>query len=140
MLRKYVGFSLDKGRYAIPVDSVVQIIRYEQITAVPTAPAYVKGVMNMRGEVIPIITIRERFGLPDLEPTRKNRIIVISCQNKSYGLLVDSVRELIELEEQEIEEAATASLGLKAQLVHGIAKVGADLLLVLDIDQILASA
>lgn len=139
MSARYVCFTVGNGRYGLPIEQVVQIIRHENITEVPTAPPYVEGVLNLRGEVIPVINIRERFGLPRTDKDLKNRVIVIGDGQRSYGLLVDGVREITELEEDSIEANATSVFGMRADFVVGIAKAQDDLLVILDIFKILNS-
>lgn len=136
---RYVCFTVGNSRYGIPVDSVVQIISYDRVTDVPTAPPFVEGVLNLRGDVIPIINIRERFGLPRIEVTRKSRVIVISNQERNYGLLVDGVREIVELSKEAIEPEATSVFGMKADFVRGIARDQDKLILIPDIFKILAT-
>ena len=94
MQGRYVCFYIDKGRYGIILAKVMRIIRYEGITEVPKALPFVEGVINLRGEVIPVINVREKFGLPREVFSKVNRIIVISHKEKNYGLLVDSVRDI----------------------------------------------
>lgn len=139
MGNRYLAFTVSSVRYGIPVDLVLQIIRYENVMGVPTAPPFVEGVINLRGEVIPVINIRERFGLPKIEITRKNRLIVIRDEQRSYGLLVDGVRDIIELSDESIATEATSVFGMKAQFVLGIAKVKKNLLVILDIFKILSA-
>ena len=139
MGNRYVAFTVGSLRCGIPVDLVLQIIRYENVMDVPTAPPFVEGVINLRGEVIPVINIRERFSLPKIEITRKNRLIVIRDEQRSYGLLVDGVRDIIELSDESIATEATSVFGMKAQFVLGIAKVKKNLLVILDIFKILSA-
>ena len=99
MVKKYVCFAAGQGRYGIPLDQVVRIIRREEITSVPSAPRFVEGVINLRGEVIPVLHMRERFGLPREEAGRRSRIIIVASMERQYGLLVDEVRDIVEVEE-----------------------------------------
>jgi purine-binding chemotaxis protein CheW len=139
MGRKYVSFVVGEGHYAIPLDEVYQIIRYENPTEVPSAPPFVEGVINLAGEVVPVVDLRRRFAVSNGAATRRSRVIVTEREGRRYGLLVDAVREILELEETNVSREATAVFGLKAEFVLGIAKIHEDLLVLLDIFRILAA-
>jgi purine-binding chemotaxis protein CheW len=137
MSRKFVGFTLDRVRYGIPVDTVVQIIRDEHVIPVPTGPLFVAGVLNLRGEVIPIVDLRHRFGLAAAKEIKKRRIIVVRIDERNYGLLVDSVREILDIEDERVSTEATSLFGIKLEFVLGYAKVEDELLVLLDIAKVL---
>ncbi|KKK72595.1 hypothetical protein LCGC14_2902290, partial [marine sediment metagenome] len=125
------------GRYGVPVELVVQIVRNVNVTDVPTAPPYVEGVIILRGEIIPVINLRQRFGIEQSETQSRSRIIIIGNNDRLYGLLVDGVREILDLEKEEISTDAVSVFGMKPEFVQGIAKIGKDLLVVLDVFKIL---
>lgn len=139
MAGKYVCFGVGKGYYGIPVDRVVRIIRREEITSVPSAPRFVEGVINLRAEVIPVVNLRARFGLPR-ETEKKNRIVIIGAQNRHYGLLVDEVRDIVELTEEVIDREASAAVGISDEFITGIARIDRGLIVLLDIPRIITSA
>lgn len=139
MLKKYVCFAAGQGRYGIPLDQVVRIIRREEITSVPSAPRFVEGVINLRGEVIPVLHMRERFGLSREEGGRRSRIIIVASMERQYGLLVDEVRDIVEVEEDGIDRKAPAALGLSEEFVLGIGRAGEGLVVLLDIQRVLTS-
>ena len=138
MQGRYVCFYIDKGRYGIILNKVMQIIRYEGITEVPKAPPFVEGVINQRGEVIPVINVREKFGLPREVFSKKNRIIVISHKKKSYGLLVDSARNIYEITEEILTEKTDTILGVSHDFISGIANLKDGLLVLIDINKIIS--
>ena len=140
MGRKYVIFQIGEGHYAIPLTEISQIIRYENVTDVPTAPPFVDGVMNIGGEVIAVVNLRNRFFLPAAEITRKSRVIILQRQDSRYGVLVDSVREILDLDEDSIAPEAASVFGMKAEFVRGIAKIRDHVLVLLDIFKILSTA
>ncbi len=140
MAGKYVCFVAGKGRYGIPLDQVVRIVRREEITAVPSTPRFVEGVIHLRGEVIPVLHVRERFGLPRQEAGRKSRIVIVSSQERLYGLLVDEVRDIVEIGEEGTDREAPAALGLSEDFVLGIGQAADGLVVLLDIRRILASS
>ena len=84
-------FQIGEGNYSIPLSEVYQIIRHENVTGVPAAPPFVDGVINVGGDVIPVVNLRTRFSLERGEVTRKNRVIIVQKQEVRYGILVDSV-------------------------------------------------
>lgn len=98
-----VSFQLGQEEFAIDILGVQEIIRLVEITPVPNAPYYVEGVVNLRGKVIPIINLRSRFGLPEVEPTKDTRIIVVEVEHSILGFIVDSVEEVLRLPEEVIE-------------------------------------
>jgi len=140
MGEKYVIFQIGEGNYSIPLAEVFQIIRYENVTEVPTAPPYVNGVINFGGDVIPVINLRTRFSLPLTEITRKNRVIIVQKTDTRYGVLVDSVREILDLDRDSIAPEAASVFGMKAEFVRGIAKISETLIVLLDIFKILITA
>ncbi len=140
MGKKYIVFQIGEGHYAIPLTEVSQIIRHENVTDVPTAPSFVEGVINIGGEVIPVINLRSRFSLSAAEITRKNRVIIVQRQDSRYGVLVDSVREILDLDENSIAPEAASVFGMKAEFVRGIAKIRDNVLVLLDIFKVLSIA
>ena len=128
MGKRYVVFQIGEEQYTIPLEEVSQIIRYDNVTDVPTAPPFVDGVINLGGDVIPVVNLRSRFSLPRLEITRKNRVIIIQRRDKRYGVLVDSVKEILDLEADNIAPEAASVFGMKAEFVQGIAKIKENLL------------
>src|SRR3954464_14365938 len=98
-----VGFRIGRETFGVPIDMVHEIVRVPEITAVPDAPNYIEGVINLRGKIVSIVDLRKRFGETRIEPSRKNRILVAEIQNKMVGLIVDAASEVIRLPQAEIE-------------------------------------
>jgi purine-binding chemotaxis protein CheW len=140
MGEKYVIFQIGEGNYSIPLSQVFQIIRYESVTDVPTAPSFVDGVINFGGDVIPVVNLRTRFSLAREPISRKNRVIILQKQDVRYGVLVDSVREILDLDEESIAPEAASVFGMKAEFVRGIAKIRDYLLVLLDIFKVLSAS
>ena len=92
-----VGFRIGKGIYGVPIASVHEIVRVPQITAVPDAPAYIEGVINLRGKIVSIVDLRKRFHEAKIENHTRNRILVIELQGKLVGLIVDSASEVLKI-------------------------------------------
>jgi purine-binding chemotaxis protein CheW len=139
MGEKYVVFQIGEGHYSIPLEEVSQIIRYENVTDVPAAPPFVDGVINVGGEVIPVVNLRTRFSLDRMEISRKNRIIIVQKQDIRYGILVDGIREILDLDQDSIAPEAASVFGMKSEFVRGIIKIRDYLLVLLDIFKILST-
>jgi purine-binding chemotaxis protein CheW len=140
MGEKYVVFQIGENSYSVPLAEVSQIIRYENVTDVPTAPAFVDGVINVGGEVIPVVNLRIRFSLPRKEITRRNRVIIVQKHDIRYGILVDAVREILDLDPDSIAPEAAAVFGMKSEFVRGIVKIREYLLVLLDIFKVLSTS
>ncbi len=139
MAGRYVTFTVAGGLYALPVAAVAQIVRREGISAVPAAPEFVDGVVTHGGEVVPVVNLRLRFGLPRSEPDRRTRMVVVEKEGKSFGLVVDRVREVVELSEEEIAAAPETAFGVRPEFVLGVAGAGREPLVILDIFRILSA-
>jgi purine-binding chemotaxis protein CheW len=138
-MKRYLSFQVGDGRFAVGLPWVSQVLRFENVTAVPLAPQFVEGIINLGGEVVPVISLRARLGLPPVEPNPRHRVLIAERAGRKYGLLVDKVREILELEDASIAPAASGITGLKAEVLDGIAKVGEVLLFILDVERLLAA-
>lgn len=103
----------------------------------PKAPDYVEGVINLRGNVIPVISLRTRFGMSRVEETDLSRIIVLQVQTKVFGIRVDAVTEVLRLDSEAIEPPPPIALGMDSQFIRGVGKIGERLLILLELDQIM---
>ncbi|MDR3542964.1 MAG: chemotaxis protein CheW [Desulfosporosinus sp.] len=132
-----VTFSLGSEEYGVDIIRVQEIIRIPAITRVPKAPTYVEGVINLRGNVIPIISLRTRFGMPLVEETDLSRIIILQVQSKVFGIRVDAVTEVLRIDSDCIEPSLPIMLGMDYQCIRGVGKIGVRLIILLDHDQIM---
>ncbi len=139
MGKRHVSFILGAGSYCVPVDQVVQILRNENVLAIPKAPPFVVGVVNLRGDVLPVVDLRTRLGMPADEGIRRRRIIVVQLAKRSYGMLVDEVKEIVELEEDAVTEEAATLFGVRAEFVRAVARRGQGMYLLLDLPRIFSS-
>jgi purine-binding chemotaxis protein CheW len=123
---------------------VREIMGVQEITAVPQMPAYVKGVINLRGKVIPVVDLRLKFGLAELEYTQRTCIIVAQIRgeagNMAIGVIVDAVSEVVTLSGGEIEDTPDFGAGVAAPYLLGMAKIKGKVKILLDLDRVLASA
>lgn len=128
---KVIVFTLANEEYGIEVDKVKTIERMSPITRVPKTPPFVKGVMNLRGVVVPVIDLRGRFGLPETEPTDNSRIIIVATDDLEVGFIVDSANDVMDVMEDTIENPPEVVGGVKAKYLSGVAKIGDNRLLIL---------
>jgi purine-binding chemotaxis protein CheW len=132
-----VTFSLDGEEYGVDIGSVHEIIRVIQITAVPNAPDFVKGVINLRGRVIPVLNLRKRLELSEGVLTKNSRIMVVECGVKVLGLLVDGVAQVIRIPSASVDTPPGEVEGAKA-FVKGIGKIDSRLIMIMELDKVLA--
>jgi purine-binding chemotaxis protein CheW len=128
---KVIVFTLAHEEYGIEVDKVRTIERLVPITRVPKTPAFVKGVINLRGIVIPVIDLRGRFGLPETELTENSRIVIVAAEELEVGFIVDSANDVMDVMSDAIENPSEVLGGIKAKYLSGVAKIGDNRLLIL---------
>ena len=141
---KYLVFHLGREEFGIQVLKVREIMGIQDITAVPQTPSYVKGVINLRGKVIPVVDLRLKFGLPELEYTQRTCIIVVQVQGESaqlmMGIVVDGVAEVLNLADADIEDTPTfGTKEVSTSYLLGMAKIKGKVKILLDIDQVLTT-
>jgi len=139
---KHLAFLLAKEEYAIPVLKVREIMGVQHITAVPQTPTAVKGVINLRGKVIPVIDLRVKFGLPETEYTQRTCIVVVQLSGDmcgQMGVVVDEVCEVLTLTDADVEDTPVFGRGVSIPYVTGMAKVKGKVKILLDIDQVLTN-
>lgn len=139
---KYLSFRLAKEEFAIDVLSVREIMGIQDITAVPQTPSYVKGVINLRGKVIPVIDLRVKFGMPQTEYTHRTCIVVVQIDSDGGGKLlmgsiVDGVSEVLTLQAADIEDTPDFGDGARLPYLLGMAKVKGRVKILLDINMVL---
>jgi len=134
---KLVVFSLGHEEYGVEVDKVQTIERMMPLTRVPKTPAFVKGVINLRGVVVPVIDLRERFGIVATEYTENTRIIIVRQQSIEVGLIVDSANDVVDVDEDQIEAPPEVVGGIRAKYLRGIAKLDDRLLVLFNLQEVL---
>jgi purine-binding chemotaxis protein CheW len=146
MSKRYVSFSLASGRYCVPVDQVLQILRLENLMEIPKAPPYVEGVVNLRGDIIPVVNLRQRLAIAREErgehrepDARRRRVIIIRVGSRSYGLDVDEVREIVEIDDTSISTDAATMFGVRAEFIMGIARREDALYILLDLPRVFSA-
>ena len=139
---KYLTFALEPEEYGLEILKVREIIGYMDITAVPQTPHYVKGVINLRGQVIPVVDLRAKFGMETAEATDQTCIIVVEItqENRNFntGIIVDHVQEVLDITANEIEPAPQFGASVDTNFILGMGKIGNSVKILLDIDRVLA--
>lgn len=135
----YILFTVAGTSYALPSQDVAHVEMVDQITRVPNAPAFVEGVVFSRGQVVPAINLRTRFGFERAPLDVASRLLVVQSKGRSVGLLVDACREFLNVPASAIHPPAEALSGLSAQYVDGVATVGDRLIVVLGLERLLGS-
>ncbi len=138
---KYLTFALGPEEYGLEILKVREIIGYMEITAVPQTPHEVRGVINLRGQVIPVVDLRAKFGMETAEITEETCIIVVEIsqgsRNFSTGIVVDHVQEVLDIAGQDIEDAPQFGSSVDTNFILGMGKIGASVKILLDIDRVL---
>lgn len=141
---KYLTFALNNEEYAIEILRVNQIILMQEITAIPCTPSFIRGVINLRGMIIPIIDLHKKFNMNEHSDTERTCIVVIqielSNKNINMGIVIDEVREVLEIPAIDIEETPEFGTGINMEFIMGIAKTGKNVKILLDINKVLTSS
>lgn len=135
--RQFIVFTVGNVFYAALITKVYEILRTVPITPMPRAPVYVEGVINLRGRIIPIVDLRKRFA--EIEPVdgRRTRFLIIDVQNRHWGLIVDSVTEVIRLRQGEIEPPLPVAGAIRTEFIEGIGKRDGKLIVIVDVEKII---
>ncbi|MGA3207705.1 MAG: chemotaxis protein CheW [Syntrophales bacterium] len=140
---KYLTFSLSEEEYGVGILKVKEIIGMMTITTMPQVPAYVKGVINLRGKIIPVVDLRLKFGLEERDYTDRTCIIVMEIKSNTdsvlMGIVVDAVSEVLNIKATEIEDTPTFGVDMKTDFILGMAKAGGGVKILLDIDKVVSA-
>ncbi len=136
---KYLTFILCDEEYGLEILKVREIIGVMDITAVPQTPNFIKGVINLRGKVIPVVDLRLKFGMPETEYTKETCIIVVDVQGLLMGIVVDTVSEVMDIAEADIEPPPAFGSAIKTNFILGMGKVKGKVKILLSIDKILSA-
>jgi purine-binding chemotaxis protein CheW len=134
-----VGFQVGRETYGVPITSLHEIVRVPEITAVPDAPDYMEGVINLRGKIVSVIDLRKRFGETKRELNRRNRILVVEHSGRLCGLIVDSASEVLKIPAAEIEPSPSTLQDGGLNCVTGLGKYKGRLIVLLDMAKLLES-
>jgi purine-binding chemotaxis protein CheW len=131
-------FYLSTEEYGVDVRLVQEIIRVSEITQVPRAPDFIKGVINLRGRIIPVVDLKRKLHLGEVQPTRQSRIVVVKLKDRLVGLLVDGASQVLKIPVSAIEAAPEEVLEVDANYIRGVAKLPERLIILMDLQKILA--
>ncbi len=136
---KYLTFFLSNEEYGLEILKVREIISVMEITSVPQTPDFIKGVINLRGKVIPVVDLRLKFGMPETEYTKETCTIVVDVQGLQMGIVVDTVSEVLDIAESDIEPPPAFGSTIKTDFILGMGKVKEEIKILLSIDKILSA-
>jgi len=140
MEHQLVVFDLANEHYAVDIAAVEGIIKMQPITVVPHTPAFVEGVTNLRGEVLPVIDLRKRFGLPvDNTRGKDTRIVTVEIDGKKVGMVVDAVSEVLRVPDEAIEPPSPIVTTVDSAFIKGIAKVDERLIILIELSKVLSN-
>lgn len=131
-----VVFRLDKEEYGLDIMKVNGIERYQEVVNIPNSPEYIEGMINLRGEVLPIFSLRKKFNLRDKDVDDDTKIIVAYTNNIKVGFVVDAVREILQIDEEDVEAAPPIVTGIHRRYIRSVAKVADRMVTLIDIDLI----
>jgi len=134
-----VGFRVGRETYGVPITSLHEIVRVPEITAVPDAPDYLEGVINLRGKIVSVVDLRKRFGQPSAGFDRRSRILVVEHRGRLAGMIVDSASEVLKIPDSEIEAAPAMMREGGLDCVTGLGKHKGRLIILLDISKVLGA-
>ncbi len=132
-----VGFRIGNETYGVRIAAVREIVRVPEITSVPNAPEAIEGVINLRGKIIPVMDLRKRFGLAEIQSDKKNRILVVELDNKMLGLIVNSASEVLKIPPSDVEAPGSLFTDGESGYVTGVGKLKGRLIILLDIAKLL---
>jgi purine-binding chemotaxis protein CheW len=139
-LLQLVTFTISSEEFGLDILKVQEIIRTMEITRVPRAPAFVEGVINLRGKVIPIVDLRARFGMESKPHDSQTRIIVVELNAMIVGFVVDSVSEVLRIQSNTVEPPPPIVSGIDSEYISGVGKLDDRLLILIDINKLLSDA
>ncbi len=140
---QYLSFSLRETEYAVGILKVKEILQYEQTTRVPSTPRSIRGVINLRGQVVPVVDLAAKFGLGETDPSRLTCILIVEAQldgaSTVVGIMADSVREVIELGADDIEPTPAFGTQVRVDFLLGVGKMANRFVLLLDLDRVISA-
>ena len=134
---KYLTFQLEKEEYGIEIYHVTEVVGLQKITPVPDMPDFIRGVINLRGQVIPVMDVRLRFGLQPRDYDDRTCVVVVNIQDTAIGLVVDEVREVLGIPEYQIEPPPKVSKNSTSRFIQGLGKVGEKVAIILNVQKLL---
>jgi len=134
-----VAFKLENEEFAVDIHRVREVLKMTRVTPLPQAAYFIEGVINLRGEVIPVVDLRKRFDLPESERDEDTRIIIVEIHESNVGLIVDSVTEVLRFSSAAVQPPPSRVAGTRTDLIEGVGKLDERLLIILNLEKILTS-
>ncbi len=134
---QFVIFRLGDEKYAVDILNVGGISEFREVTKVPNAPAFVDGIINLRGDIIPVVNLKKRFNIADKQADSDTRIIINNIKGKDIGFVVDEASQVIKIDDADIEDAPDIIKGADRQYISGIGKVDDQIVILLNLEKIL---
>ncbi len=135
---QFVIFRLGEERYAVDILNVGGISEFRNVTKVPNAPYFIDGIINLRGDIIPIVNLKKRFNIAEKEADSDTRIIINNIKGKDIGFIVDEASQVIKIDDADIEDAPDIIKGAERQYISGVGKVADHIVILLDLEKILS--
>ncbi len=134
---KYLSFKIREEEYGVEISCVIEVIGMQKITEIPDMPDFIKGVINLRGQVIPVTDVRTRFKLEPKEYTDRTCILVVNVNETHIGLIVDTVSDVLDIPEDDVDPPPTVNAKPGSRFIKGMGKINEDVLIILDVQKIL---
>lgn len=138
-IKQYIVVKINKELYGIDIQMVQNIIRMDRITRVPQSPEFIKGVINLRGDIIPVMSMRTKFNLEADEYTNNTRIIIAKTNDHTMGIIVDSVKEVIQLKPEAVEDIDGLSSDISTIFIQGVGKTEDDIITLLNVEGLITT-
>ena len=134
---QFVTFKLAGQKYAVEILKVQEINNMKDITPIPNSPGYVEGAINLRGKVIPVLSLRKKFHLDDLSLSETSKIIIIDIRGVIMGVIVDAVSDVLRISPDVVEPPPAVASSVRSEFIRGVAKLATELVILLDMDKLL---
>ncbi len=136
--QQFVTFHLAGEEYGVGILSVQEIIGYKELTRVPKVAAFIKGVLNLRGAVVPVVDLRAKFGMPEVEYNKFTVILIVNVQERIVGMTVDAVSDVIAFKDEDIQPTPDFSSNVRTEFITGMGRMDEKFIILLDVDKILS--
>ncbi len=136
---QFVTFSLAEEEYGLDVSLVQELIAYRGYTRIPSVPEFIRGVINLRGTIVPVVDLRIKLGMEERPADKFTVIVILEVAGRTMGVIVDGVNEVVELSAENIQPTPAFSNAIRADFINGVAQLGESMLILLDIDKVLSA-
>ena len=137
-IQQFVIFSVDEQIYGVEILKIKEVVSYQKITPLPNMRGFIKGIINLRGVILPVFDLREKFNLPETTYTSFHAIIVMEVSGSVMGVIVDEISDVVDLFPEEVQAASSLPPGVQAEYMKGIGKKETELIVLLDVDRLLS--